>query len=210
MDKFEKEIMVIPRSILFDNDHFDGFKHHKETDYESRILKNYVYMKRGLAENDPSHKQPVGYAIIVNPKTKKVFAYQRSSKDKEYTEKRLQGKWSWGVGGHIDKIDSKGDNPIHTSMLRELKEEVNIPGNVKMKVIGYINDDKDEVSSVHFGALYLIETDSENVYPNAPEISSGKMIPFKEIEKIYNSEEHIVESWSQIAIEPLKEYFKNI
>lgn len=209
MDKFEKHIMVVPRKILFDNDHFDGFKHNKETDYESRILSNYIYMKRGVAENDPEHKQPVGYAIIVNPKTKKVFAYQRSKKDKEYTETRLQGKWSWGVGGHIDKIDSENGNPIHTSMLRELQEEVNIQGDVKTKVLGYINDDKDSVGQVHFGILYLIETDAEEVHPNAPEISSGKLIHIEEIEKINKDPELVVESWSQIAIEPLKDYFKS-
>ena len=117
MDKNEQLIMVVKRDLLFLEDYFHGFKPNT-VNFESRILKNYEYMKRGLAEDDPNYKQPIAYNIIINPEIEKVFVYQRSPDDKRYGEKRLQGKWSFGIGGHIEKIDSK--NPIKESMLKEI------------------------------------------------------------------------------------------
>lgn len=206
MDKNEKQIMVVPRDVLFSGKQFEGFQNHGEINYESVILENHLYLKRGLAEEDPGHKQPIAYCMIVNPELKKVFAFQRSSKDKHYHEKRLHGKWSWGVGGHIEKID--GDNPIHTSMLRELSEEIEMNGSMNPKVIGYINDESDPVSQVHFGVLYLIETDSTIIKPRDQEMAEGELRSMEELEKITSTE--VVEEWSKIALGPLKQYFDNL
>src|SRR3989344_5268964 len=120
-NKLKKEIMVIHKDLLFINDLFNGFKKYDERDYESRILKNFTYMRRGDVEENPEYKQPIAYCAIINPYLRKVFAFQRSKKDKDYAEKRLQGHWSWGVGGHIDKEDYKnGKNPLNRSMEREI------------------------------------------------------------------------------------------
>jgi len=202
--------MVIDKEILFDfdTDYFEGFKPRNEVDYESRILKNFCYMKRRLAEKDPTYKQPISYSIIVNPTLKQVFAYQRSARDSKYSEKRLQGKWSWGIGGHIEKFDTQNGNPIHTSMLRELKEEVEINGTIKPKILGYINNDSDEVGKVHFGILYVIETNAKIVKPKDPEIDNGKLRPIRELKKTCSSPEFTLEEWSRISLEPLKQYLQ--
>ena len=72
--------------FLFQEGHFDGFRVHDEVDYETRILQNYKFMRRGDAEHDSSKKQPIAYALVVNPSLKEVFAYQRSKQDDEYPE----------------------------------------------------------------------------------------------------------------------------
>ncbi len=201
----EKLIITVKRDILFEQDYFEGFKLQTETDYESRILKNLNYMKRSFAEKDITYKQPISYSIILNPDLKQIFTYQRSLHDKNYTEKRLQGKWSCGVGGHIEKQDMDG-NPIHLSMLRELEEEVEIAGTINPKVLGYINDDSDDVGKVHFGILYLIETDSTTVKPKSHEIDNGKLRTIEELDVIFLSPEFKIEEWSKIALKPLKSY----
>ncbi len=208
--KTEKFIMVVPCKLLFGSNYFEGFRPQSETDHASRILANFTYMKRGLAEQDPTHKQPIGYSIIVNPVLKKVFAYQRASHDAKYGEKRLQGKWSWGVGGHIEKMDTDAGNPLEMSMRRELGEEVSISGSITPKILGYINNDSDDVGKVHFGILYLIETDSLEVKPNDEEIDNGKMRTIGELEEICASPSFAVEEWSRIALEPLKQYFRTL
>ncbi|RLG19185.1 hypothetical protein DRN67_03400 [Candidatus Micrarchaeota archaeon] len=208
--KSEKQIMVVDRVILFGNDYFQGFRPQAEVDYEDRIRKNFKYMKRSLAEQDPSHKQPIGYCLIVNPQTKRIFAYQRSSHDAKYGEKRLQGKWSWGVGGHIEKFDVEAGNALHASLMRELEEEVEIVGNKELKVLGYINNDSDDVGKVHFGVLYVVETDTDEVKPKAPEIDKGAMKQIGALEKIATSPDFKVEEWSRIALEPLKQYLSNL
>jgi predicted NUDIX family phosphoesterase len=207
--KSEKLIMVVEREILLGNDSFQGFRPQNQTDYESRILDNFKYMKRGLAEENPTHKQPIGYAMIVNPSLKQIFTYQRSAKDSNYAEKRLQGKWSWGVGGHIEKFDIENGNPLHASMLRELEEEVSINGSINLRVIGYINDDYNYVGKVHFGVLYVVETDSRIVTPKDSEIDNGKLRTIDELEKICSSSDFAVEEWSRISLEPLKQYFSD-
>ncbi|MBI2971515.1 MAG: NUDIX domain-containing protein [Candidatus Aenigmarchaeota archaeon] len=203
MNKFDKLIMVVKRQVLLADDHFDGFKPKDDIDFESRILKHHRYMKRGLAEHDPGHKQPIAYIIIVNPQTKKVFAYQRASHDSQYSEKRLQGKWSWGLGGHIDKIDGADDNPIRASMRRELAEEAEVTVDA-LRVLGYINSDTDDVGKVHFGILYVIETRQGAVMPKAPEIDHGTFMSIDELQVLCATAD--VEDWSRIALGPLISY----
>ena len=92
-------------------------------------------------------------------------------------------------------------------MLRELEEEVEIIGNVlSSRVLGYINSDVDEVSKVHFGILYLVEIDGD-VKPKDPEVARGGLISLNELEDILSNENFVVEEWSRIAFEPLKDYF---
>lgn len=200
MDKNEKLIMVVDREKLFARKYFNGFLKVEEEDFQNIILKNYYFIKRGLAENDYSKKQPIAYAVIC--KGKKIFAYQRASSTKEHGDERLQHKWSWGLGGHIEKIDDS-DNPITNSLKREMKEEVGLK-EIKAKLLGYINDDSDDVGKVHFGLLYLVET-RQNIVPKSEELKTGEFFSFSELEKI--AKNHEVESWSKIALLALKPLF---
>jgi len=197
MDKNEKLIMVVDREKLFANRSFNGFLPAKEFDFERIILENYYFVKRGLAEKDYSKKQPIAYAIIL--KDKNIFAYQRSTSTREHGDERLQHKWSFGIGGHIEKVD-ESDNPIISSMLRELEEEVGLKERA-IKLLGYINDESDDVGRVHFGLLYLVET-SQAIKPVSPELRQGKFISLEMAEKLKEKEQ--VESWSKIALSALR------
>ncbi|MAF51249.1 MAG: DNA mismatch repair protein MutT [Nanoarchaeota archaeon] len=207
MDKFDKEILVIERELLFCDGSFEGFKPHSEdSNYETLILNNFKFLRRGDVEEDPSHKQPIGYALLVNPETNKVFAYQRSTKA---GEKRLHGKWSWGIGGHVERSDQHIGNPVYLSLLRELEEEVEMDGKIlDVNVLGYINDDSNQVGEVHFGILYLIKTDSTTIEPRDSEIEVGAMLGIEELEKKIADENVVVEDWSRISFDPLKEYLQ--
>lgn len=214
-----QRIIVVKKDVLFGDgqNYFEGFRSAEEGDYESIILANYEVMRRGSTQEPVDHpegnaelnahyKQPIGYTIIFNPELKKVFAYQRSSKDKEYGEKRLQGKWSWGFGGHIESLDvSKGDM-IRESVLREvLGEEVAIPGNRKdIDCMGYINYDSDSVGKVHFGILYCLSTNAKQISPRDPEVARVELFSLGQLEGICTQPHVEVETWSRIALEPLR------
>lgn len=203
------EIMVVKKEILFGDDYFEGFVPINKTDYHSRILKNFEWMERNEAEGNSLYKQPIAYTVIVNPKMKQVFIYKRSSKDVAYSEKRLQGNYSWGLGGHIEKLDVGNEDPIITSRLRELKEEVEIKGRVVINPLGFINNDTNNVGKVHFGILYIIKTDATVIESKDPEIESGALMPLEEIDKIFLSK-FPVDEWSRIAFDPLKSYLRNL
>jgi len=208
MGKDKKLIMVVNREDLFERAYFEGFRLNITVDYKERILKHFEYLERGVAEKDTNFKQPIAYSMIVNPGLRKVFAYQRASQDHKYSEKRLQGKWSWGVGGHIEKFEETAEDPIYTSMLRELQEEVEIENPFTSDyVLGYINDDSDEVGQVHFGILNYWETNSTIIRPKDPEIEIGELKSIEELEEICDSSDCVVENWSRIALDPLKKLF---
>jgi predicted NUDIX family phosphoesterase len=204
-EEYKIPIMVIPKDILFvNNSQFQGFKPHSELeDYESRIIEYKTFMPRGEAEKNFEHKQPIGYAVIVNPITKKIYCYQRAG-----NEERLSNKWSVGIGGHMNKGEDVEDNPIHSCLIREMDEEVIINGSQDIKVIGYINDEKEEVGKVHFGILYLVETDSDDVFSNESRLINGKMMTIEEIKKIKDDPNSILEVWAQIALEAIENHLK--
>ncbi len=190
--------MVIRREKLFKDDYFEGFMETDKVDFQKRILNNFEYIKRKDAENNPNYKQPIGYAVLINKESRKIFVFKRAVKNEDLTEKRLQGKWSLGVGGHIDEDDSQEENPIKESLLREIMEEVRLTGSVEeASVLGYINDEANSVGEVHFGILYLVEV-SGNVFPKSREMSQGSMRKIEEVKN--NLAEQNTEGWSRICL----------
>ncbi len=221
----DQKIVVVEKDILFARgDHyFEGFSPVEKVDYESVVLEYMKVMRRGStkepvnhpsgnAEMNTSYKQPIGYTIIANIPQKKVFAYQRSVDDKSYAEKRLQGRWSWGFGGHIEPLDMENGNPIRESILRELSEEVKIIGTKKLDIIGYVNEDvqleedsklnRPSIGRVHFGILYLLSTDAPMLMIGDKEIARVELKTISELEELCKTEE--VEGWSKIALESLR------
>lgn len=198
-----RQIMAVKREILLSNDYFEGFAPPEFADFESRILANFEYLERDPAEEDRSYKQPITYCMIFNPELRQVFFYQRAIKDRDYPEKRLQGKWAVGVGGHIERVDESARNPILAGLHRELKEELSIVA--EPRVFGYINNE-DDVGSVHFGVLYIAETALKTITPTTEEIASGRLRTLSEIEVICANPVFVVEEWAKIALRQLTPY----
>ena len=199
----ERTIMVIRREALLGERPFQGFSSASAYDYESLILRGYRYEPRACAEEDPSLKQPIAYCIIVNPRERTILAYRRAEREEDYAEKRLRGKWSMGVGGHIDPGDLDATNPIRSSMLRELGEEIRIEKTGEPRILGYINDDVDMVGKVHFGLLYRLDTEARTVEPATREIAEARMLPAEEWRKKLARDGALVEGWSRIAFPAL-------
>ena len=204
-------IMALPVESLFSlSSCFEGFQAHSVFDYERHILDNPHYMRRGDAEHDPSFKQPIPYALIVNPRTKQVYAYERATDVSHAHESRLHGKWSWGVGGHVEQSDS-GEDPLRLCLEREvLREEVSDLGKVSIRILGYINEEDKGVSAVHFAVLYLVETDVDSVSPKDKEMAKGGFVSLSELEEICASPDCIVEGWSKMAFPVLKNYLLSL
>lgn len=202
--KDDQTIMVVRKDRLFEKKYFQGYLPCDETNIKEQIDKHHEWMRRGDAETNEHYKQPIGYHVIVNPAEQTVLVFQRAKKDKEYFEKRLQGKWAIGVGGHVEKFDARDGNPYDRGALREVKEEIFLPENVKHRIIGYINNDSNSVGRVHIGVLTVIETDASEIKAREPEIQNANMLRITELVKM--SEERDFEEWSRIAILPILEY----
>ena len=204
----EKEkILVVSTEKLFQGNYFEGFAK-KEIDFMERIMNNLEYKERNEIEFDSRYRQPIAYNIIINPDLKKVFAYQRAVNDADYSERRLQGKWSFGIGGHIKQEDGT-ENQTEQSRKREIEEELKKFSEsdiIHTEHMGYINSNFD-INSVHFGILYVIETSKEKINFRK-EILQGEFKELNELESMCLSSSFSVEEWSKIALNPLKDYMK--
>lgn len=147
-------------------------------------------------------KQLIGYALIVHVPSKRVFAFQRSADAAKYRETRLYGKWSWGVGGHTDAVEGVNEQ-VEEALRRELAEEVGLADGYALRLLGFINHDRDPVGRVHFGVLYLVEVEDATLRPTDGELAHGRFMGIDELRSVLASPDCDVETWSAIALEPL-------
>lgn len=177
--------------------YFQGFKPLERLSL-SELENRAIWVEKEEAEKNPRFKQLIGYSAVITP-GKKVFVYRRSKQDKEYPEKRLQGKWSIGIGGHIENID-RGDL-IMASTYRELDEEIKDFGNIlSVQLLGAINDDTNPVGQVHFGLLMAARVSADNIRPRHKEVEIGEPKALEDLRLLFNLESDNVESWSKICL----------
>jgi predicted NUDIX family phosphoesterase len=172
----------------------------------SLILSNLTSVPRDAAENDPSFKQLVVYAVINSGN--KFLSYRRTPKT---TEERLRLKNSIGIGGHVNTEDEtrmplfNGENEagfISEAMWREVNEEVKLDSHLVSppELLCFINDDSTEVGRVHFGVSWLIKIEKPEVSLKG-EKGIGKL-EFLDIEELKRNI-HSYENWSKIMIDYL-------
>src|SRR2546428_14013134 len=98
----DEEILVVPRRMLIHKP-FRGFTRAGVEDYLLRVREYGVFRPRASMEEDPSFKQIIPYVIVRH--RGRLFLVQRST---EGGETRLHGKYSIGVGGHINRGEVEG------------------------------------------------------------------------------------------------------
>lgn len=114
------------------------------------------FLPRAVAEHDPAFKQLIPYQLFCW--ADRFFVYQRGG---GVGEGRLAGRFSLGIGGHINSGDTRDGvltaNAYHAALLRERQEELSGVNDASARFIGWINDDSDPVGQVHLGAVHLCE-----------------------------------------------------
>lgn len=168
MSKFDEQILVVPRTRLFNSEEnaFNGFIGRDDDRYKSIVetFSDYEVRRRGDMEEDPSYKQLVSYVIISSGDDEETLVYERLGGG---GEERLHGLLSIGVGGHMNDIEDMDDidEKLSINAKRELEEEVGLAGDdVKnIEIMGLINDDGNEVGRVHIGLVLKVSVDKDSV-----------------------------------------------
>jgi predicted NUDIX family phosphoesterase len=172
----------------------------------------FVFLPRGECEKDPSYKQLITYSLIrYGDKCDHIYySYTRGNSS---GDDRLKSLLSLGIGGHINesamdfRVPLRRLNPganmkryeyVLNEAQREIEEEV-VHSSRKpvIHLSGYINDDSNDVGSVHFGVVFTLIISDLDVRPREDAIKDGGMIPRDIIKKEYAR----YESWSQILID---------
>jgi predicted NUDIX family phosphoesterase len=165
---------------------------------------NNRFLQRDLAEDDPSHKQIIPYAIFRFEN--KFLYYVRGGGS---GEKRLASKGSIGIGGHINDVDfaaSSLDKDTYTNGVeREIDEELNLTGGYTQEILGLINDDSNEVGQVHLGVVHLFTLESDQVTSGEDNIADLQFLTLEELEAKHDE----LETWSQICVEGLRQLWRD-
>ena len=198
MSKYDNEhVLVVRRQLLESIGSFQGLNP-DTTSYLPQFLseQNNFFMLRDLAEDDPSHKQIIPYAIFHHDG--KFLHYVRGKKS---GEQRLAAKGSIGIGGHINTEDAQASSlerdTYMTGVEREMNEELVIRSGYQQRIVALINDDSNEVGQVHLGVVHLFELESPDVSPNEAAISELEFLSRDEL----SARREQLETWSQICVD---------
>lgn len=130
------------------------------------------FLPRQEVENDPAFKQIIPYQLFCCKN--RYFVFRRGAK---VGEKRLSGRLSLGIGGHINDQDTSSNRlsqkNFHQAMARERDEELICPTNLPTIFKGWINDDSDDVGKVHLGVVYICQIKKQadiSIRPNGEDI----------------------------------------
>lgn len=200
MSKYNGEqVLVVPRAVFERVGAFQGVSR-QPGEYLGAFLEggNAQFMDRDEAENDPSFKQLIAYALFCHHG--RVLAYTRGGSG---GEARLHDKISIGIGGHINPVDGLADS-LATYMAgveREIREEISFDGKVKQSLFAVINDDSNAVGSVHLGIVHLFELASDRVSANEAALANLRFLTPSELRASYDR----LETWSQLCLGSLEE-----
>jgi predicted NUDIX family phosphoesterase len=198
--KSEEMILVIRRSLLESLGIFQGFTADVERYLPSLLAReNNFFAPRSAAENDPSLKQIIPYALISSQG--KLLRYRRG---KASGEKRLVAKGSIGIGGHMNDQDeglfALDQAAYLAGVQREIDEEIQIPDPQSHRIVGLINDDSTEVGQVHLGVVHVVELPSSQVSKRESAITELGFFTPAELQR----ERESLETWSQICLDHLE------
>ncbi|MCS1410353.1 MAG: hypothetical protein M2R45_03545 [Verrucomicrobia subdivision 3 bacterium] len=163
-----------------------------------------VWMPRPQAEHDPTFKQWIPYVILKNAQ-ESLAVYTRCG-----TETRLYGRWSLGIGGHVNPADADGHDGagatkwrslLWNGLRRELGEEYPGARTGRTKFLGLIHESRSAVGRVHIGAVFIHEPTSLNDVPGS-ELFDLRWLDLASIGSKAWPWKHF-ELWSRLAVKLL-------
>jgi predicted NUDIX family phosphoesterase len=192
----DERVLVIPTGRFQAAGYFHGFKATDDV-FRRAILDPaaFQFRPRYEVETDPDFKQLIPYVVLRCGGD--LFHYRRGSTG---MEKRLQALRSIGIGGHISEEDARGGiDPYQTGMQRELLEEVVIDCKWTEHFLGFINDDRTPVGSVHLGVVHMFDLELPNVRSKEDAVAGAGFAPLAELA----AQAEQFETWSQFVLTEL-------
>lgn len=186
-DYGDEEVLVVPSNVIIS---WEGV----ETRHKEKILEilgqNFSFVLRNKAEGNPEMRQIISYCVLSHTDDKGVTRLFYARRKAEEADRELKGKWTIGIGGHINPeddcslrlskrrreitdlfIDSHFLEILFTCAEREISEEVEINGKVKLdwrdvkrvEFVGLLISSEDLVSQDHLGVVLKLEMATQNV-----------------------------------------------
>ncbi len=196
----DENVLVVRRSLFDELGSFHGLNFEPEK-YLGAILSrgNNFFLPRAEAENDPTHKQIIPYALIAHGDT--VLHYVRG---KKAGEQRLVAKGSIGIGGHMNDTDESlfawDEEAYRAGVEREVNEEITIDSPFEDRIVALLNDDTTEVGQVHLGIVHVFRLAEPKVQKREAMITN---VSFQTRVQLVALRDNL-ETWSQLCVDSLE------
>jgi len=201
MGQPEENVLVVKRSLFDELGSFHGLNFEPAKYLQALLARgNNFFLSRAQAENDPTHKQIIPYAIMVHDG--KVLHYVRG---KKAGEQRLVAKGSIGIGGHMNQEDESLFNfaideaAYRAGVEREVNEEIQIDSPFEDRIVALLNDDTTEVGRVHLGIVHVFQLAEPKVAKREAMITN---LTFLSRDELVARRENL-ETWSQLCVDSL-------
>jgi len=195
-EKIKERVLAIDDITFRQAGFFTGFKDTNVNSFYRKIRSSVRYIDRDDAEINEEWKQIIPYVLV--HKKDKYLVLKRLPKGKE---KRLYEAYTFGVGGHINPLDSgtgdRGKDVIERGMHREIEEEIDT-SKLKfknIKLVGFIYDESQEVSRHHIGLLYDAEIENNRVGVRETKFLEPFMVSKKDLPNYLDGKEN----WAEIV-----------
>ena len=173
-------IIGIPREEALGGPAWSGLRRFADAADGARVIARLdaagTARPRRELESDPRWKQPIPYAIALHRAPSSAAALFWMDRLDGGSDRRLHGRASFGVGGHIGATDGGILGALH----REWQEEVATPILPHFTPLGLLNDDGDEVGRVHLGIVFIAELQSEEITIRERTKLAGRLVPLSE------------------------------
>jgi predicted NUDIX family phosphoesterase len=189
-----EQVLCVKREDIFPDGAWHGFVSQNLERHQAVIRERHFFKPRGEVEDDPNFQQVIPYVVFRHSDRYFLTHRLRAS-----SEKRLRKQYSLGVGGHINRADLQGGDPITDGLKREWSEEVVYDGRFEATLLGLLNDDSAPVSKVHLGVVFLVDGDSPNIAIRETTKLAGELLTLEEMRRFYLE----MESWSQMVYDRL-------
>jgi predicted NUDIX family phosphoesterase len=189
----EEAVLCVPRCIL--NGRADV-----TTDGLRALLRTFratsEYRWRSQAEDDPTVLQIIPYVLVHDPVGDSFYATRRLPRG---TERRLHGRWALGVGGHINPVDGRGEDPIVGGLAREWAEELSCPRPASASLCGVIVDQGSPVSQVHLGLVFWVDVTAQGLRVRETDKLAGEWLARNELPGLRSQ----MEPWGRLVLDHL-------
>ncbi|HEY3336829.1 MAG TPA: NUDIX domain-containing protein [Candidatus Limnocylindrales bacterium] len=188
----EELVLVVPRASIVTGKGWLGVRREGIDAALEAVRRDGSFMRRGDAEDDPTHKQVIPYLVLRDGE--RWFLMRRT---KAGGDARLHDLWSIGVGGHLNP----GDGDVEGGLRREWAEEVAAGFVPRFVAVGLLNDDTTPVGAVHVGVVFTADAAGRPVAIRETDKLAGAFATTAETAAVRDE----METWSRLVFDALVE-----
>jgi predicted NUDIX family phosphoesterase len=181
-------VYVVPRAVVLDDAGWYGLRTDGVESFVAVLEGAGRFEPRRLMEVDPTYKQVIPYLVLRDGD--RFFLMQRTTAG---ADARLHGRYSIGVGGHLNP----GDGDLLGGLRREWSEELVADFVPEFRLVALLNDDTTEVGRVHLGAVYVADAVGRAVAIRETDKLTGRFEAPADVAAVVDR----METWSRLAFE---------